>query len=561
MRPHPTATGIAGLMKVLLLLLCLCLCLRPAVSQSTWLAENYITITVHSTADAQAVVSDCYPYYNASLNANCTLRSAWSVLAELAPYQPVTILLPDRDIAADAGDAALIVLDAALGNLEMLSTYDVIVDGRGSTVLMGEVDTTEVELGIGGGLNEVEAGGSTAYASPRFISYELYDSSGSDSALPTLNLRNITLTGFGASDNNGGVIHIYGDINAHISDVTFTGNTASGIFAANITTGILQVSNCEFSYSNATKGAGAHLQQHVAGASFSDCVFHDLGAVLGGALYLGDSITDTSVTSCTFLHNTATYGGAIYADNNNQNLSLSSCVFSHNIATYRGGGVALGEGNILRLVGSEFSYNTATSGGGLSMQESNTATLQNSNLSQNRASLYGGGMYGLHLTQLNFVGENHINGNIAGEIGGGLLLAQSPLWSVDAWDGELRFMGNGAKRGSGVFLKAAQVTAETLHDVVFERNIASVGGTFYWMYEADEAVGMSEEPKGMGNVAYSDNTAPYGSEAATQAVSVIGPSNVTYGTLQGKFLVGYVLGLTSPILNPPSLCHLLNPPY
>jgi hypothetical protein len=57
-----------------------------------------------------------------------TLRSAWFVIAELAPYQPVTILQPDSDTGVTD---ALIVLDAALGNLEMLSTYayNVTVDG------------------------------------------------------------------------------------------------------------------------------------------------------------------------------------------------------------------------------------------------------------------------------------------------------------------------------------------------------------------------------------------------------------------------------------------------
>jgi hypothetical protein len=216
---------------------------------------------------------------------------------------------------------------------------------------------------------------------------------------------------------------------------------------------------------------------------------------------------------------------------------INDTQFDQNFANYRGGGVALGEGNILRLVGSEISNNSATSGGGLSMEERNTATLQNSRLSQNRANLYGGGMYGLHLTQLNFVGENSIQGNFAGEIGGGLLMAESPLWSVD---GSLTVQQNAAKRGSGVFLKAAQVSAESLHDVYLEDNHASIGGSFYWMYEGV----MSEEPKGMSKVTYRNNTAPYGAEAATQAVFIFGPDtyNATlYGmhTLPGKFLLSF----------------------
>jgi hypothetical protein len=63
-----SATGLMGKLGFLLLL-CLCLCFRPAGSQPTWLAGNYTTINAHSNTDAQAVVSDCYPYYDAKSNA------------------------------------------------------------------------------------------------------------------------------------------------------------------------------------------------------------------------------------------------------------------------------------------------------------------------------------------------------------------------------------------------------------------------------------------------------------------------------------------------------------
>jgi predicted outer membrane repeat protein len=237
-----------------------------------------------------------------------------------------------------------------------------------------------------------------------------------------------------------------------------------------------------------------------------------------------DSGNEVLITASQFYQNSAQNGAGMFCEGENA-VMIDDTLFDQNFANFSGGGVAMREKNTLTIVGSELRNNTATSGGGLSMQERNTVTLQNSRLSQNRASLYGGGICGLYLTQLHFVGENSIYGNIAGEIGGGLLLAESPLWSVN---GSLYFQHNGAKRGSGVFLKAAEVTAETLHDVVFDHNNASVGGTFYWMYEE----GMSEEPKGMGEVRYRNNTAPYGAEAATQAVSIQGPdtyNNTLYG--------------------------------
>ncbi|KAJ1430666.1 hypothetical protein B484DRAFT_49400 [Ochromonadaceae sp. CCMP2298] len=306
---------------VKLLLLCflqLCL-LYPAHS---WVSDNYTQISVHSTTDAQALVSDCYPYLNSTFNANCTLRSAWSALSVLAPFQPVAILLPE---------AAELFMDAGLGGLELESSYNVTIEGQGATVRQGG-----------------------ANASSRFLSYAYSNSS--NSTLPSLSLRNFTLSGFGTPtpDTEEGVVHLCGDMDLHVSAVTFNQNSASAIFAANITTGHLTVQGCSFLDSTAPRGAGAHLQHiHTAASAatpasmgallFSYNRFDSLTAQHGAAMYI-DSSTLLTVTHSTFSNCSASEGGAVYV-NSSQHLSLTALRFQNCSATAHGGSLFLNAHN------------------------------------------------------------------------------------------------------------------------------------------------------------------------------------------------------------------------
>jgi hypothetical protein len=91
------------------------LCLYVLLCQSYAYANAHTELTIHRVADSQARVADCYPYYNTTHNANCTLRSAWATLAHLSQLDPhpITLRLPA---------AALLSMDAALGGLELEST-------------------------------------------------------------------------------------------------------------------------------------------------------------------------------------------------------------------------------------------------------------------------------------------------------------------------------------------------------------------------------------------------------------------------------------------------------
>jgi len=365
MRLYPTVGFVA-----------LLLCLSPHyVYAYDWAAEDYTELTIHNLVDGQAVVSDCYPYLNPTHNANCNLRSAWHSLAQLLPYQPATLLLPE---------AALLVID---GVLEMAS-FNVTIEGGGSTV-----------WGDGG-----------------FIYSNTSNSSSS------LTLHNITLTGFGS---DYGVVHL-SHLDAHLSHVTFTNNTASGIHATNTS---LRVEQCSFLNSSAPRGAGAHLTS-VTGA-FSDCLFDSLGAEWGGALYIQDSANvsvsasfsncnasrggavylehtrDVDFAACTFTNNTAVSdGGAVCARHSNDRASFSNSTFAHNRAGTTsvqgyGGSLYLDDfNNDLALTDVLFRHSTATQNGGsvYLRSDNHRPRLQRVTFEDSTAHKWGGS---LHLSRLN----------------------------------------------------------------------------------------------------------------------------------------------------------------
>jgi hypothetical protein len=288
-----------------------------------------------------------------------------------------------------------------------------------------------------------------------------------------------------------------------------------------------------------TQGGGLVLQSGTYGLQIKGVRFtSNVAALEGGGAYIASNNgldggfedgNEIAVEGCEFTYNVAMSGAGLYCDMENS-VAISSTLFHSNAAIGSGGAVALRESNTLTLTTSTLSNNTAGAGGAVSAALRNTVTVEDCKLEGNAALLYGGGIHALDSTSLYFEGAVAIANNSAGEIGGGLLMRLSPLWSVGA-NGSLLFQGNSAKRGSGVYLKTSLSTSEALHDVSFVGNSATVGGTFYWLYEE----GMAEEPRGMGNVSFRNNSAPYGGTVGTQAVAVLGPESYT-STVYDAFL-------------------------
>ena len=134
--------------------------------------------------------------------------------------------------------------------------------------------------------------------------------------------------------------------------------------------------------------------------SLSDCVISDNRSIQsGGGIY--SHYGETTLTDCIITNNIAVryggygYGGAIYSEGNSaqrHSLTLNNCVISGNEAATEGGGV-YSRNNTTTLTGCTITNNTARNGGAIFGAGSlGTLTLDNCNISDNKASYQGGGV-------------------------------------------------------------------------------------------------------------------------------------------------------------------------
>ena len=103
----------------------------------------------------------------------------------------------------------------------------------------------------------------------------------------------------------------------------------------------------------------------------------------------------------------------------------------------------------------------------------------------------------------------------------------------------LKFVSNEAKLGSAIALANIDPLSEPLNNLTIEKNIATQGGTIYWVYGRNN---LSVEPAGLNSpsITWRGNKALYGVKYATQAVSIRSP---------GPYLVGtYDTALTPPVV-------------
>ncbi|GAB4213930.1 MAG: hypothetical protein OHK0012_11020 [Synechococcales cyanobacterium] len=169
---------------------------------------------------------------------------------------------------------------------------------------------------------------------------------------------------------------------------------------------------------------------------------------------LGTSLT---VTNSILSGNRAAYGGAIYT----QTATVSNSTLSNNSATVIGGGV----------------YGFFN------------AQVSNSTLSGNSAGVYGGGIF----TSTAIVSDSTFNGNRAGETGGGirattLTLSNSTLssnrattyggglYSTFATVSDSTFSGNSANYGGGIKINSIFLAQATISNSTFSGNTAGTSG-------------------------------------------------------------------------------------
>jgi hypothetical protein len=260
----------------------------------------------------------------------------------------------------------------------------------------------------------------------------------------------------GAGGLNGGVGPGAGGglyIVSNIGTPTVTGSILSGNSAISgpysygggvYTAGLLRISNSTLSGNTATSvfsyayGGGIYnwgtltVIDSILSSNSSVPFEGDVG--YGGGIYNNDTLT---VSNSTLSRNFASYGGGIY---NNQTLTLSNSTLSGNSASYGGGienvgtlmvsystlsgnsasygsGGGIYDSGTLTVINSTLSGNFAGlggSGGGIYTEEfASRLTLTNVTLTDNRALLFGGGLY----SSAGFLHNTLIAGNFRGATG------------------------------------------------------------------------------------------------------------------------------------------------
>ncbi len=185
---------------------------------------------------------------------------------------------------------------------------------------------------------------------------------------------------------------------------------------------------------------------------------------LGGGIYLaGGSLTLDHVQ---IDHNQAAYGGGVYQEGANWTVTISNSIIEYNSASITGGGVyTAGSATMLN---SQLYGNTATMHGGGLHVNSGSATLLDDSISANHASDGNGG--GVNVNDSLTVSGSQFQGNTAGDSGGAISQWNAgKLVSIS----EANLADNSARNnGGGAFVNSYL----TVNDTTFSGNTVDSGG-------------------------------------------------------------------------------------
>jgi parallel beta-helix repeat protein len=269
--------------------------------------------------------------------------------------------------------------------------------------------------------------------------------------LAKLTLSGVTIKGGNASTFGGG---IYNQGTLSLSQATVTQNTSADWAGGLYSTGQATVSNCVFSNNTITTSgqwwrAGA-ISNHGT-MTISACTFTSNSCTSNGSLYgagaVGNdatlTVTDSTfsqnstivmgggllnhgtvnVTNCKFSNNSAGYdGGGVRQDNGT--MTLTGCQITDNTSGHNGGGVSFVDGgSSLTIVDCSISGNSAQYGGGIGVPGGNLI-VRGTTISDNKASIAGGGVYLYRSGSIGTLTNCTIVGNTS-VAGGGVALEQS----------------------------------------------------------------------------------------------------------------------------------------
>lgn len=264
----------------------------------------------------------------------------------------------------------------------------------------------------------------------------------------------------------GRVIYVTGDVSPTIELLEITGGNAEGlggdyVYGGDYDAGggiyVISASATirdNWIYSNtapAVNGEGGGIFAITSSVTISNNQIYTNAAENGAGVYILDS-EGVTLTSNDLLGNDATWGGGMAVDQSDATLDANTLL--HNIATM-GGGIYLWPGRTVTLSDNDVISNTATTeGGGLYVHGSLSARLSANTIVSNTASQHGGGLC-VHGADISLENDD-VSANRAGMAGGGLY----------------------AEDGSHATLNGAAV----VHNTVYGGSMIALGGGGLYVY-------------------------------------------------------------------------------
>ncbi len=243
---------------------------------------------------------------------------------------------------------------AAAGDLDITDDLIIVGNGTGNTV----IDAS----GFGGTPDRVFHLKGTSTASISGLTIQGGDQNNGGGILvddsSTLNLAGITLTGNNQSGTgSGGAIHVRGT--ANLFAVQMSGNTADNGGAISFDGAAdSSLTNVTISGNTATGNGGGIYNNSTITVNRS--TINGNSATLGGGIYNEGTI---DISNSTVSGNMADTGAGVYNDTTSNGLTFTNVTVSGNMATFDGGGVYTEQA--VTMANSTLTLNSADSGGGI----------------------------------------------------------------------------------------------------------------------------------------------------------------------------------------------------
>lgn len=256
-------------------------------------------------------------------------------------------------------------------------------------------------------------------------------------------LSNLTLTGMGIDENDGGALNVFGG-SPLVSDCTFSDNIGNEGGHVYVESADLTIEGSAFDSAQASRGGA--ISSPFSTITIQDSAFSNNKAVDAGGAINGGSIT-LSLTNTDFSGNggEGIVGSAIYLSDTNT-LTIEGGTFSGHGGTeeYIAGTVWVGEVSTAVVSGATFSDNSCTVGCGL----------------------YVAGGSVVEVSDSTFTGNNS-------EAGGGVFVYDSTLTVTDCSFSD----STGDKGGAGIY--AAESTTTVVRSAFSSNSAGDVGGALF----------------------------------------------------------------------------------